>query len=108
MNLNCKVGDIAVCNKKFTKTETGANLGKIVTCLELMPIGASIMGYTVIDDPKFRIWKVDGDFWWACRDGYSVSIPYAMDCVLTPLRDTDGEDEMLALAGMPNVMIIHG
>lgn len=53
----------------------------------------------------------DGEFWWICKAMQPIigmnrriaagELMFAADCALRPLRDADGEDEMLRIAGKP-------
>ena len=88
--LNCKQGDLAVIVRS-----TCGNLGKIVRCKKLcmhhwfiQPDGSLIAGLAWVVDPPVIGWRGD-------------VLPGVLDAVLRPLRDNDGEDEMLRLAGLP-------
>jgi len=90
--MNCKQGDLAI----IVRSEAG-NEGKIVRCIRFL-----------------------GDRLWISKDGSIKSSPtweinallpswngdvdprkLLQDEVLRPLRDNDGEDEMLRIAGKP-------
>ena len=74
--LNCKIGDLAVIVKTSYPAEV-RYIGKIVRCVE----------------PIFSCgWIVEPDI-----AGYFG----VHDDNLRPIRDSDGEDEMLRLAGKP-------
>ena len=94
--MNCKQGDIAQLRKSYT----GCNAGKVVTCVRLhdslthdadgRPFGCGFEHPRWVVDPPLPngLWGVI----------YTVA-----DCNLRPLRDGEGEDEMLRLVGLPNV-----
>ena len=94
--MNCKQGDIAI----IIRSEAG-NLGKIVTCVEFIGNAPNI-GLFNLDNFK-NWWKIDTDLTY--RDVFfDVPVgayPYIPDECLRPLRDTDGEDEMITLVGKP-------
>ena len=88
--MNCKQGDIAVIVRS-----AGSNVGKIVRCVSLIPMhtfylpdGSLVHGPSWVVEPPVRGWNGD-------------SIPGVRDALLRPIRDSDGEDEMLRLAGLP-------
>lgn len=83
MGLNCKQGDLAVVVRSYAGNE-----GKIVRCMSLTEYaGALGFGPRWFTEPTlFGVW---GE-------------PQApLDACLRPLRDTEGEDEMLCIAGRP-------
>ncbi len=85
MQLNCRPGDLAV----IVKSRAG-NEGKVVTCLRLIPGGPE--------------WIEPGPRWEIDRDVDSVMgylVRSIADVCLRPLRDDEGEDEMLRIAGRP-------
>ena len=88
--MNCKQGDLAVIVRSYAGNE-----GKIVQCLRFVPnwirIGADG-------------WECCGPAWEVDRTlpkmtGWRSNI--IADSQLRPLRDNDGEDEMLRLVGLP-------
>lgn len=89
--MNCKQGDLAV----IVRSSCG-NEGKVVHCIRLftntfsLPDGALVSGPTWEVDPPVRGWN-------------GLLIPGVRDALLRPLRDGEGEDEMLRLVGLPNV-----
>jgi hypothetical protein len=88
--MNCKQGDLAIIVKS-----TAGNEGKIVRCLKFVPAQKF---YT--PDKKivqWDAWEVDSAF--ISWNGTKTSI--APDRMLKPIRDNDGEDEMLRIAGKP-------
>ena len=101
--MNCKQGDTAIVVKGYN------NLAKILTCIRLVPmievqVALACKGLA----PKCsegNYWEVDTPLMWS--DGVvSDNINYINDAYLRPLRDSDGEDEMVKLLGKPNDMIV--
>lgn len=89
MKLNCRQGDLAIIVKSYAGNE-----GKIVRCLSpwnggfIMPNGDVIFADGWVIDLLLPV-----------RHGiYARRI---QDSQLRPLRDSDGEDEMLRIAGKP-------
>ena len=83
--MNCKQGDIA-----FHKGGVlGLNTGKIVKCVRLL---GHVPGWTGTR------WKVEGAL---IIGTLGESVNHADDAFLIPLRDTDGEDEIIRLVGLP-------
>ena len=86
--MNCKQGDLAVIVRSYVGNE-----GKIVECQRVeahhhvYPGGVFVKLCWFIGRPLLG---------W--RDTQTFFVP---DEFLRPLRDTDGEDEMLRLAGLP-------
>lgn len=82
--LNCKQGDLAVIVRSMAGNE-----GKVVHCLRL-----AHEPWHAFDGPR---WVVDRELphstLGTCRT--------VADCALRPLRDSDGEDEILRIAGLP-------
>ena len=88
--MNCKQGDLAVI--VFSKY---GNEGKLLTCLRLASAEECA-------DESFWNWK--GPVWVTdaviqCNDRTTTHL--YPDSRLTPLRYSDGEDEMLRIAGVP-------
>jgi len=90
--MNCKKGDIAVVvGGKY------GNEGRIVQCLRI----------ATKEDFKFYLteyisapaWIVD-----VALMGSLFATPIAPDKWLRPLRDNDGQDEMLRIAGLPKTL----
>lgn len=94
MKLNCKPGDLAIVVRS-----AAGNEGKIVQCLKVHPsgVGGLFRFYGPvweIDRPlktlrKTPVGTVEGERF------------FAPDICLHPIRDNDGEDEMLRIAGRP-------
>ena len=94
--MNCKQGDLAVVVRS-----RHSNAGRVMTCLciatteELVATFGSTM---TIHDP---IWRVDVPLLWINAFRERIEVLYAADEALRPLRDSEGEDEMLRIAGLP-------
>jgi hypothetical protein len=86
MKLNCKQGDLAV----IVRSQAG-NEGKVVQCLRLV-----LNEYHAFPGPR---WLIDRPVPHSTQ-GTALTVA---DCALRPLRDGEGEDEMLRLVGLPNV-----
>ncbi|PVY56778.1 MULTISPECIES: hypothetical protein [unclassified Simplicispira] len=83
--MQCRVGDLAVIVRADTDPEC---LGRIVRVVALR----IAMGELA--------WQVDPPHFWTCRDGLRLEVMWD-DRDLKPLRDGDGTDEMLLIAGAP-------
>lgn len=88
--MNCKQGDLAI----IVNSRNSKNIGKIVTCLELDLSTHTPYGYRWLDSPR---WKVGIKI----ISNLGHLIDSVADCNLRPLRDNDGEDEMIRIAGKP-------
>lgn len=90
--MNCKQGDLAIIVQSVCGNE-----GKVVKCLEYAGVfkctSNGVVGF-------YDYWKTDTfiTFEGGRRDNE------IRDCVLRPIRPTDGEDEMLRIAGKPERM----
>ena len=82
--LNCKQGDLAV----IVRSASG-NEGKIVRCLALV-MDAWAWGY----GPR---WITEPP---VIGNAFGTIVP-PLDACMRPLRDSDGEDEVLRLVGRP-------
>jgi hypothetical protein len=89
MKLNCKQGDLAVIVRSCCGNE-----GKIVRCVELDLTG-QILSPTleILNEPA---WVTDPPV-----RGWIGGIAPVHDALLRPIRDGDGQDEMLRLVGLP-------
>lgn len=88
--MNCKQGDIAL----IVRSNSG-NEGRVLTCLRLA-------SFAEVRAESLYLWR--GPVWvtdavLSCNDGGTTRL--YPDERLKPLRDSDGEDEMLRLAGLP-------
>ena len=84
MKLNCKQGDLAV----IVRSHAG-NEGKIVHCLRLV-----LNERHLFPGPR---WLIDR----AVPHSTLGTTRTVADCALRPLRDNNGEDEVLRLVGLP-------
>jgi len=82
--MNCKQGDLAVIVRSLAGNE-----GKIVRCLRLIPQTP----WAIQPGPR---WIVDRTL-----PGVTFDCDSVPDAFLRPLRDSDGEDEMLRMLGRP-------
>lgn len=92
--MNCKQGDLAII---INGTER-RYAGKVVKCLVLLKNNEWIFpdGRSVYADG----WKIDVKL-----EGWDESLTdNILDSWLKPIRDQDGEDEMLRIAGKPERM----
>lgn len=89
MGLNCKQGDLAVIVRSFA-----GNHGRIVRCVEYI----GVLGWRY--DGYVPTWRIDREL--VTEGGTrSAEIP---DWQLRPIRDNDGEDEILRLVGKPETV----
>jgi hypothetical protein len=101
--MNCERGDIAIVVKGYN------NLSKVLTCIRLVPmievqVALACKGLA----PKCsegNYWEVDVPIMWSDGVKYDT-LNYIPDSFLRPIRDSDGEDEMVKLLGKPNDMIV--
>lgn len=107
--LNCRAGDLAV----VVKSQIG-NEGKIVRCLRLLEAGdilKSEEGVNVIYSKGHvvgKAWITDVPISFSrTKSAGWVKVNLAIDEALRPIRDTDGEDEMLRIVGLPSE-VAHG
>ena len=85
--MRCKVGDRAVIVRADNDPEC---LGRIVTVLALRITNWGLA------------WQVDPPHFWRAETGQDIEVMWD-DHDLRPLRDGDGQDEMLRLVGLPSV-----
>ena len=92
--MHCKQGDLAVI-----VSSSAGNDGKFVTCLRLIPSMPMLMpnGRTVRTD----CWLVDARLM-GCKGQVDS---FVADAQLRPIRDIEGEDEMLRIAGLPKPVV---
>lgn len=90
--MNCKQGDLAIVVRSVA-----GNAGKIVRCEKFVP-NLKLVG---------RDGRTGSGPGWAIDPplpGWSGRLTYrAFDSALRPIRDSDGEDEILRIAGKPTV-----
>jgi hypothetical protein len=103
--MNCKPGDLALVTR-------GANAGAIVEVLHLAPgkptrfpdvTGRGMLGRPTSNKPCWVVRATGSPLLWVSAKGtrrYFHERPL-LDAILRPLRDNDGEDEMLRIAGKP-------
>lgn len=96
--MNCKPGDLAV----VVRSAAGSH-GKIVTCIRLAT--KDEIRYWNHAEDVGPVWFIDQMLNRAFVGGFGIGFPapLASDYCLKPIRDNDGEDEMLRIAGKPNV-----
>lgn len=88
--MNCKPGDLAVIVRS-----TCGNEGKIVRCVSLFfHPGFLQPDFSIVAGPA---WVVEPPVVGWCGD----VLPGVRDALLRPLRDSDGEDEVLRMVGRP-------
>lgn len=94
--MNCKPGDLAVI---VNSEDTPKAVGSIVRCIKYEP------GHN--GRPAWIIDKNFGDR--ISDDGRRLIIGnWFADFCLRPIRDQDGEDEMIRIAGKPNKEKVDG
>lgn len=87
--MNCKPGDLAVIVESMAGNE-----GRIVTCLRLAT--EAEVDAANLAPHRAPYWHIDTEIptVWA-------SVRLAADMQLRPIRDQDGEDQILRLVGKP-------
>lgn len=97
--LNCKAGDLAVFIRSAAKNE-----GKIVTCLRLATMEEMIqnnvsmhLGPMWVIDKKVNSSFIFNELFF--KKGPDIYLAY--DFQLRAIRDQEGEDEILTIAGKP-------
>lgn len=88
--MNCKQGDLAI----IVKSRAG-NEGKIVTCLRYAT-KAEKREHLFVNKQMGPVWVIDREL----PNVYGSS-HLVYDSTLRPIRDQDGEDEMIRIAGKP-------
>jgi hypothetical protein len=87
--MNCKPGDLAI----YVSSRAG-NEGRIVRCLRL----ASAQEVLSQGFGGWHMWITDNQ---EIKTTNGLTTNLASDMYLRPIRDQDGEDEMLRIAGKP-------
>ena len=87
--MNCKKGDLAI-----VVSSLAGNEGRIVRCLEFIGMMFWLHGEEL---RRNATWRIDVEL--PPFDGKHNDM--IEDYKLRPLRDNDGEDEMLRIAGKP-------
>jgi hypothetical protein len=90
MTLHCKPGDLAI----VVKSDAG-NHGKIVRCIRLASL-SEIRGW-FFSDLFGPVWVIDQNL--LSTNGNKV--PLAIDSYLMPIRPSEGQDETLQWAPVP-------
>ena len=95
--MNCKQGDLAI-----VVCSVSSNEGKIVRCVKLhtLPHGFDADGRWQ-DQPIGARWVIEPTLP-VDRGDYSYTIA---DAYLRPIRGTEGQDEMLRIAGVPATVL---
>jgi len=95
--MNCKQGDLAIIIRSYAKNE-----GKLVTCLRLATLQEQDTAnfYNEYLEPA---WLVDRKLNSLSVSGNAMLPPIniALDSSLRPIRESDGEDQILLIAGKP-------
>ena len=94
--LNCKKGDLAI----IVRSQLG-NAGRVVTCLRIALPENLLETFGSTMEKHELIWRIDTPMKWSNWTRGVVEVPFMADEVLRPLRDSEGEDEMLRLVGKP-------
>ena len=94
--LNCKQGDLAI----IVRSQLG-NAGRVVTCLRIASPENLRETFGSTMEKHGLIWRIDTPVKWSNWVRGVVEVPFMADEVLRPLRDSEGEDEMLRLVGKP-------
>lgn len=96
--MNCKQGDLAI----IVKSRAG-NEGKIVTCLRYAT-KAEKREHLFVNKQMGPVWVIDRNLQNANLLGeINGQSNLVYDATLRPIRDQDGEDEMIRIAGKPVV-----
>lgn len=101
--MNCKQGDLAI----VVAAVNPENLGKIVCCISFIPQDALLRENLTAGHPG---WITDIPLKTSLI-GYperKITLNFAQDSALRPLRGTPGEDETLSWAGKPRHVVDTG
>lgn len=90
--MNCKQGDLAV----IVRSASG-NEGRILTCLRVAPRSKVRSEGFTDGDWTGVVWETDAFL----ADTWGEGTSLYPDARLRPLRNSEGEDEMLKLVGLP-------
>lgn len=90
--MNCKPGDLAIVVRS-----AAGNLGKVVRCIRL---ATEAEKHELCFFQREAMWFTDTPMTstWGCVD------TLMFDAYLRPIRDSDGEDEMLRIVGKPETV----
>jgi hypothetical protein len=95
--MNCKPGDLAI----IVDPECVQNIGKIVLCVRLHSSETHDLDGWGFNESCGPRWVVDQPLSGRLGDGTPCPMYTIPDESLRPIRDNDGEDEMLRIAGNP-------
>ena len=96
--MNCKQGDLAVIVRSVSRNE-----GRIVRCLRLHSSEMFDLDDKFINSgPRGPRWVIEGNI----KSIEGKRLFSVADAQLRPLRDSDGEDEMLRFAGKPAASLV--
>ena len=99
--MNCKQGDLAV----IVRSQLG-NAGRVMTCLCIATPEELFATFGNTMTRHGSIWRVDVPLQWKAWFHGQIEVPYMADEVMRPLRDSEGEDEMLRIAGLPQSALV--
>jgi len=94
--MNCKPGDIAIRVRAYA--DSYIPVGTLVRCISLIP-GMAIMEGVTSNSTATDVWDVEWNGKRKAKDGILLGIP---DAHLRPIRDSEGDDEMIRIAGIPH------
>lgn len=92
--MNCKPGDLAVIVRSLDSPEA---IGSLVKCVSFL---------SGLRNPSWQLDRKVADD--KLRDGKLIRGDWFADKCLRPIRDQDGEDEMIRIAGKPNKEKVDG
>lgn len=96
--MNCKQGDLAI----IVRSKKGSQqIGKIVRCVRLASgtVQSTTGEFINLNVDCGDWWEVDVPLMLSSKDKGYVLANYCPDYSLKPLKDGDGEDEMISIAG---------
>ena len=94
--MNCEQGDMAV----IVRSSIG-NEGRIVVCLSIASIDELCRAFGASMSSYAPIWRLDVAVRWRGSVSGCIEVPFMVDKAMRPLRDNEGEDEVLRLVGRP-------
>lgn len=107
--MNCKPGDLAVI------VGGSRYAGMLVHVIEAAPIGSFLLpdGHAATNDStnSWVVKSLSGKFWCPGQTGEFLRYAdygFVVDSKLRPIRDQDGEDEMIRIVGKPNKEKVDG
>ena len=96
--MNCKKGDLAVIVRQAPLDPR--SLGAIVEVVETGPT----IKFHVLGGGVFPSWFVRSKEPFVMHNGRKSTYFFVPDALLRPIRDNDGQDEMLRIAGLPKTL----